>query len=75
LPETIESIYAHAGMVLRDDARRRMLDWNAQNAMHKLGEFKYSLADAGLDEAVIRDRMAPYFELLNALAAKSEART
>jgi hypothetical protein len=36
--------------------------------MHKLGEFRYSLEDAGLDEAVVRERMAGYFELLERLA-------
>ena len=69
LPATIERIYAHAGMALTASSRERMLAWNAANAMHKHGEFKYSLADAGLDEAVIRARMAGYFELLKRLDA------
>ena len=42
--------------------------------MHKLGEFKYSLAEVGLDEAVIRDRMRSYFELLDRLANGRHAR-
>lgn len=45
-----------------------MLRWDAENAMHKLGRFEYSLAEIGLDEAVIRDRMRGYFELLDLLA-------
>jgi hypothetical protein len=69
LPETIERIYAHAGMTLTPSSRERMLAWNQANAMHKHGEFKYSLADAGLDEAVIRQRMAGYFALLDRLDA------
>jgi hypothetical protein len=69
LPETIERIYAQAGMTLTASSRERMLAWNAANTMHKLGEFKYSLADAGLDEATIRQRMAGYFELLERLDA------
>ncbi|MBW8753086.1 MAG: sulfotransferase [Sphingomonadales bacterium] len=71
LPETIERIYAHASLTLTAAARERMFAWNAANAMHKLGEFKYSLADAGLDEAVIRQRMAGYFELLDRLEQRA----
>jgi hypothetical protein len=68
LPAVIEQVYGHAGMVLTEAARRKMLKWNSENAMHKLGEFRYSLEDAGLDEAVVRERMAGYFELLERLA-------
>jgi len=67
LPQTIERVYAHAGAALTPSSRERMLAWNDANAMHRLGEFKYSLADAGLEEAVIRQRMAGYFELLERL--------
>jgi hypothetical protein len=73
LPETIERVYAHADLTLTAAARERMLAWNAANTMHKLGEFKYSLADAGLDEAVIRQRMAGYFELLERLDRQAQA--
>ncbi|MBV1689875.1 sulfotransferase [Novosphingobium sp. G106] len=69
LPATIERIYAHAGMALTPSSRERILAWNAANAMHKHGEFRYSLGDAGLEEAVIRERMARYFELLERLDA------
>ena len=69
LPQVLERVYAHAGIALPAASRRRMLDWNATNRMHRMGEFRYSLADAGLDEAVIRDRMAGYFEHLERLAA------
>jgi hypothetical protein len=67
LPAVIERAYAHAGLALGEPARDAMLAWNAANAMHKHGEFPYSLADAGLDEAVIRKRMADYFEFLGRL--------
>jgi len=73
LPATIRRVYEHAGMDLGEQARERMLAWNAENRMHKLGEFRYSLADAGLDEAVIRERMAGYFEHLESLARKAGA--
>ncbi|MCB2059795.1 MAG: sulfotransferase [Novosphingobium sp.] len=73
LPETIERVYAHADMELTPTARERMLRWNAENAMHKLGEFKYSLEDAGLKETVIRERMADYFDHLDTLTAKAGA--
>lgn len=71
LTATLERVYDHAGMVLTTEAREKMLTWDSENAMHKLGEFKYSLADAGLEEAVIRERMADYFEFLNTLSAKA----
>lgn len=71
--KVIERVYAHAGMPLSATARDNMLRWEGGNSMHKLGEFKYSLEDAGLDEAVIRQRMAGYFELLGALAREAEA--
>jgi hypothetical protein len=67
LPEVVDQVYAHTGMELTPASRRRILDWNETNRMHKLGEFQYSLAEAGLDEAVIRERMAGYFEHLENL--------
>ncbi len=67
LPETVERIYAFVGMPLADASRRRMLEWNHANAMHKLGEFRYSLADAGLSEEVVKQRMAGYFDFLGKL--------
>jgi hypothetical protein len=70
LPTAIERIYDHAGMPLKAAAREKMLAWNTGNTMHKLGEFRYSLADAGLDEGVIRERMRDYFDHLDALAAR-----
>lgn len=69
LPATLERVYAHAGLTLTSAARERMLAWNEENAMHKLGEFRYSLADAGLEEAEVRRRMSGYFEHLETLAA------
>lgn len=67
MPATLQRVYDHAAILLTDQARERMLAWAAENTMHKQGEFKYSLADAGLEEAVIRERMADYFEHLNQL--------
>lgn len=67
MPDTLQRIYEHAGMTLTPEAQARMLAWDSGNAIHKLGEFQYSLADAGLKETVIRERMAGYFALLEAL--------
>lgn len=67
LPQTIERIYAFAGMPLDEYSRQRMLDWNAANAMHKLGAFQYSLSDAGLDEAIVKQRMAGYIDFIGRL--------
>jgi hypothetical protein len=74
LPATLQRIYDHAGMKLSGEARARILAWDAENRMHKLGAFRYSLSDAGLDEEVIRRRMAGYFDHLDRLAAEAETR-
>ena len=68
LPKVLERIYADAGLTLSRESLDRMLQWDRENAMHKQGEFKYSLEELGLDEAVIRQRMASYFEFLDKLA-------
>lgn len=70
LRAVVERVYAHAGMTLSDEARDRMLRWDETNAMHKLGRFEYSLAEIGLDEAIIRERMRSYFELLQQLVQR-----
>jgi hypothetical protein len=69
LASVLRRVYAHARMPLRADALARMLAWDKANTMHRLGAFRYSLADAGLDENVVRERMADYFGLLDALGA------
>jgi hypothetical protein len=68
LQRVLRRVYAHAGLSLAPAALERMLAWNEANAMHRLGAFCYSLADAGLDERVVRERMADYFRLLDTLA-------
>lgn len=73
LATVIERIYTHAGLTLTDTARANMLRWNTENSMHKLGEFKYSLEDAGLEETVIRERMADYFKLLDLLVDRAKS--
>ena len=71
----VERVYAHAGMTLSDGAARATCcAGTQQNAMHKLGDVQYSLDEIGLDEAVIRDRMRSYFELLDQLADGRSAR-
>jgi hypothetical protein len=69
LPRTLQRIYDHAGMPLSSPTRASMIAWDRDNTMHKLGEFSYSLADAGLDEGTIRERMNPYFDHLARLDA------
>lgn len=64
LEAVVERIYAHAGMPLGPDGRDHVLRWERTNAMHKLGRFEYSLADLGVDEAVVRERMGAYLALL-----------
>jgi hypothetical protein len=71
LPAVLERIYADAGMPLGEASLDRMLQWDARNTMHKQGEFKYSLAELGLEEAALREKMANYFELLDRLAREA----
>jgi hypothetical protein len=71
LASVVERIYADAGLPLSPEALERILQWDRDNAMHKAGEFKYSLQELGLDEAVIRNRMARYFALLDKLAGEA----
>ncbi|MDG2003318.1 MAG: hypothetical protein P8J20_08305 [Novosphingobium sp.] len=71
LPAMLDHVYEYAGLELKHQSRERMLAWNAENTMHKLGEFSYSLADAGLDEAAIRERMAGYFKHLENLSGET----
>jgi hypothetical protein len=71
LPAVLERIYADAGLRLSETSLARMLAWDAGNAMHKQGEFKYSLDELGLEEAVIREKMSDYFELLDQLAREA----
>jgi hypothetical protein len=71
LPRVLQRIYADAGMTLSPTSLERMMQWEQENSMHKHGEFRYSLAELGLDEAVIRERMAGYFDLLDQLAREA----
>jgi hypothetical protein len=67
LPDVLTRIYAHAHVPLSQASLARMLEWEAGNARHKHGEFKYSLEALGLNEALIRTRMSSYFQLLASL--------
>jgi hypothetical protein len=71
LAAVLERIYAHAGFALSEASLGRMLEWDRDNAMHKHGEFRYSVEELGLEETKIRDRMAGYFDLLDTLARKA----
>ena len=71
LPTVLRRIYADAGLTLSKTSLDRMMQWDADNSAHKHGEFKYSLAELGLDEATIRERMADYFQLLDDLAREA----
>jgi hypothetical protein len=71
LPAVLARIYTDAGLPLSDASLAKMLRWDAENAMHKQGEFKYSIEELGLDEAIIREKMADYFALLDQLAREA----
>lgn len=71
LPTVLRRIYAHAGVPLGEASLARMLAWDKENVMHKQGEFKYALAELGLEEAAIRTKMAGYFGFLDQLAREA----
>lgn len=65
LASAVEKIYAHTRMLLTDRARRRMAQWDADNAMHKHGQFRYTLEEFGLSEPRIRSGMHAYLQFLD----------
>ena len=67
LPAVATRIYAHLGISLHEGSLENMLEYEANNRMHKHGKFKYSLEELGLDENVIREKMSDYFELIDSL--------
>lgn len=71
LAQVLRRIYADAGLTLSKASLARMLAWDAENAMHKQGEFKYSLEELGLEEAAIREKMSNYFDFLDKLAREA----
>lgn len=67
LPVIEQQIYRHIGIPLHAESQANMRAWEETNRMHKHGEFKYSLQELGLSEAVIRNKMADYFEFIDSL--------
>ena len=63
LPETLEKIYAFAGIPLTDAARDQHQAWESENAIHKHGPHEYNVADYGLTNKQIADACAEYREM------------
>jgi len=59
---TIRSIYAHWDADLTPDVEARMRAFLADHGREKHGVFRYSLADAGLEEGELRERARRYTE-------------
>lgn len=57
-----EKIYAFAGRPLSDEAKQAMQRWERENAQHKHGVYRYSLADYSITEEMIVERFKPYVE-------------
>lgn len=55
-----ESLYQQAGAPLGPAARRAMETWLAANPQHKAGKHAYSLAEYGLDRALVEARFERY---------------
>ncbi len=56
----VEKVYAFAGRALTDKARQSIRDWEQENAQHKHGVYKYSLADYSLTEDMITEKFQSY---------------
>ena len=65
--QVAERVYAHCGLELGNEARRRMLDWARRNPKDSRGVHRYALQDFGFNEAMIEDRFAGYLRLLDGL--------
>jgi hypothetical protein len=58
----VEAVYAAAGCILTDEARRRMTTWLADNRQHKHGVHYYAAQDFHLDVPALRDRFQFYYD-------------
>jgi hypothetical protein len=55
-----EKIYARAGRAFSPQAKAAMLAWEADNEQGKHGAHSYSLAEFGMNTAMIEDALGPY---------------
>jgi len=69
VPAVMCKIYDFCGIELQRESLQRVVDWDAANPMHKQGVHKYSLADYGLTEAMVKEQFAGYIELIASLSA------
>jgi hypothetical protein len=73
----LETIYAHIGLPVSDEARAGMLDWEAANNRHKHGTRSYRSEDYGLTGPEVRGACTAYleaFEDLGLLGTRETAR-
>ena len=69
VPGVMRKVYDYCGIELRDDSLQRIVDWNNANPMNKQGVHKYSLADYGFTEDMIKESFADYIKLIAPLTA------
>ncbi len=55
----VTGVYDQLGLAVTDEMLARMTVWIAENPRHKHGVHRYTLEQFGLDEASIRERVAP----------------
>jgi hypothetical protein len=58
--ETVERIYAIAGLPFAENAREAMDAYQRSHPRGRFGRVRYDLADFGLDAAGLRERFRPY---------------
>jgi len=60
--ETVRRVYAAAGLTLSVEAERRMRQFVLDNPQGKHGVHEHDLESYGLNEAILREKLAPYYE-------------
>lgn len=60
-------VYDFCGMQFSDETVNNIRKWEAENPIHKLGAFKYDLADYQLTPEIINQDFASYIEFANQL--------
>lgn len=60
--KVLEKIYAARGLTLSASARGAAATWEAENAQHKFGSFKYSLSHFDLTEEMVQTQFKEYID-------------
>jgi hypothetical protein len=71
--DAVRAVYGHCGLVLTEEAQRRMRSWLRTTANVRRPWRNYKLAEFGLDPHLLRDRFAPYTDTFGIEIEHSES--